>query len=1354
MSLSFTGFVDGLSASCITGWLYNTNDIKESFDVELWIDDVLITTQKANKYRKDLYNEGIGTGNYAFTINIPQSLFICYNSAIILKEKIYGYVIPWYKTLRKENKEGCEHFVSIIEKRLSELSQEEIILLLEKSKLFNSTWYLNTFNDVKKHSFFQKYPLHHFIENGWREGRNPSLAFDVEKYVLQSGLYQQENPINPLLHYYAIGQYLYPCVNSAPAARGRSFSEIQALIKAKRLFQKNYQTFLNVIEKSNLFTQNVYKPEEDKSFISSNICVSVIMPCYNREISIRYSIESVLAQTWKQFQLIIIDDESTDNSLSQIGRYLFDPRITLVRIKHSGVCAARNIGLSQAIGEYVAFLDSDNLWNPRFLETMLARMGKEGCLAAYSGIQRISNKKSDYFFRTYCYQALLQENFIDLNSILIKRELLKNISFDEIIYRLNDWDFILHIADRVSFHSYNFIGVAYYNTPDTNRISDIKYHQKNYIINKRIPFVNWDQLQLTATERVKGLISIIIPFYTGEELTLACLRSILIHTTDVPYELILVDNGSSQETRTAILNYIAGMNNIIYIQNTYNVHFALGCNLGAAVSSGEYLCFLNNDTVVTPFWLKKLFDTIDANPQIGFVNPVCLYPDNTLQYVGVAYSMFSKIPYHIYTNTGWNDWEKNSSLFLKSRPLSSGYGACLMERAHDFFLMKGFHSAFLNGSEETYHTLSLCSYLNKKGVLVTDSKIFHHESKTPGRGLAISHNVVTFYKLLGSNIPQPDDINIYASDGLFPVQYVMGIKTKNIGYQYPFVENVKLAPRSLLTKENLTILIVKPSGIGNMLWTMPLVVVLKKLFPQAKINILCFQQEAIIAAKEANEVIILERSKEPHLWLEKFEKLASTLHYDLVLLPPHTISPTTPGLNNISEYILYHPWIDWSVKHEIEHSMDLARILGYKGKTPIWKYPVPNTPWPEKQKKAIVIHIGASDSGHMQKKCWPLSKWAALIRLLAETDKIFLVTGPNETKQNQALIELLEENVRKKVHKHTSDLDTLALLLIHSKCLITIDGGIGHLANHLDVPLVMIFGPTSAVKGFPLHNRSKTKVLTPHERIWCAPCYPSTNKLNLCQHQTCLHSITISQVIHALNELGVHVIEKIKDTSCPICGGKKFSRGPFNRLSSTGMLPVCQTCGSFERHRGLYKVYSQILPLSWIRDSKALQLSNDVSVKDIPFKEIEISIYNGENSLDLMEIDRPNESYDWVICNHVLEHIPDAIKAMEELFRILKENGILQLTFPNPYLQLVTMDWGKADESKHGHWRSFGVDFFEKLYENIPKGIQFYSCVMIDPVTQSEDICYFATKDNIKQEYFENSYLFKKINSFNPVKNS
>lgn len=95
--------------------------------------------------------------------------------------------------------------------------------------------------------------------------------------------------------------------------------------------------------------------------------VSVIIPVYNVEKYIASTIKSVLAQTYQSFELLIIDDGSPDRSV-QICQQFDDPRIKIISQKNRGVAAARNTGISQAQGEYIAFLDADDLWLPEKLE--------------------------------------------------------------------------------------------------------------------------------------------------------------------------------------------------------------------------------------------------------------------------------------------------------------------------------------------------------------------------------------------------------------------------------------------------------------------------------------------------------------------------------------------------------------------------------------------------------------------------------------------------------------------------------------------------------------------------------------------------------------------------------------------------------------------------------------------------------------------------------------------------------------------------------------------------------------------------------------------------------------------------
>jgi teichuronic acid biosynthesis glycosyltransferase TuaG len=119
--------------------------------------------------------------------------------------------------------------------------------------------------------------------------------------------------------------------------------------------------------------------------------VSVIMPAYNAATTIRRSIDSVLAQTRRDLELIIVDDGSTDSTQALVEEYArADTRVRLHRqVTNAGVAAARNAGIERAQGEYVAFLDSDDWWHPRKLELQIEQMQASDARVSYCAYQRI-----------------------------------------------------------------------------------------------------------------------------------------------------------------------------------------------------------------------------------------------------------------------------------------------------------------------------------------------------------------------------------------------------------------------------------------------------------------------------------------------------------------------------------------------------------------------------------------------------------------------------------------------------------------------------------------------------------------------------------------------------------------------------------------------------------------------------------------------------------------------------------------------------------------------------------------------------------------------------------------------------
>ncbi|RAU36896.1 glycosyltransferase family 2 protein [Enterobacter sp. ECC-175] len=119
-------------------------------------------------------------------------------------------------------------------------------------------------------------------------------------------------------------------------------------------------------------------------------CVSVIMPAYNSGDYIAKSIDSVLAQTYENFELIVINDCSTDNTLNIIRTY-DDHRIIAINMTHnSGVAEARNEGIRRASGQFIAFLDSDDMWKPTKLQTQIDTLLRSNCHCCHTAYNRIT----------------------------------------------------------------------------------------------------------------------------------------------------------------------------------------------------------------------------------------------------------------------------------------------------------------------------------------------------------------------------------------------------------------------------------------------------------------------------------------------------------------------------------------------------------------------------------------------------------------------------------------------------------------------------------------------------------------------------------------------------------------------------------------------------------------------------------------------------------------------------------------------------------------------------------------------------------------------------------------------------
>tara|TARA_A100001015_G_scaffold199423_1_gene222636 strand:+ start:749 stop:1561 length:813 start_codon:yes stop_codon:yes gene_type:complete len=178
--------------------------------------------------------------------------------------------------------------------------------------------------------------------------------------------------------------------------------------------------------------------------------ISVVMPCYNCEKFIQAAIESVLNQTYRNLELIIVDDFSTDNSKSIITRFLAqDSRIKPVfKEINEGAAVSRNVALDLAQGNYIAFLDADDVWNANKLETQIYFMLKHDYGFVYSYYNVMSNAGQHCYTlkapMTVTRNKLLFSCFIGCSSVVITRSFLGRKRQRNIVCR-NDYMFWLDI---------------------------------------------------------------------------------------------------------------------------------------------------------------------------------------------------------------------------------------------------------------------------------------------------------------------------------------------------------------------------------------------------------------------------------------------------------------------------------------------------------------------------------------------------------------------------------------------------------------------------------------------------------------------------------------------------------------------------------------------------------------------------------------------------------------------------------------------------------------------------------------------------------------------------------------------
>ncbi len=369
--------------------------------------------------------------------------------------------------------------------------------------------------------------------------------------------------------------------------------------------------------------------------------VSIIMPAYNREDTISAAIASVLAQSYSHFELIIIDDGSSDNT-ADVVKSFDDERVRLIMGPgRSGVSEARNIGLRASKGELIAYLDSDNTWQPDYLIAMVAALHQTPhAQGAYSGQYLYRGKHPEPFAIRYASfnKGLLENrNYIDLNCFIHNKCVFnKTGMFDTRLKRFVDWDLILKISSDYTIISVPVLLSNYFYELAENAITndnslhgyiDIVREQHNtreFIKGRAL--LRFDQNEPTKYQlskpKLNQHITIVIPNYESLDDIQDCLNSIRRYYDKYQVDIIVVDNASAPEVRNYLSDTAVKKFGIKFIANDFNAGFTYAVNQGiAAAKLDSDIVLLNNDALLTRNSLLAMQKAAYQDMQIGLVVP-------------------------------------------------------------------------------------------------------------------------------------------------------------------------------------------------------------------------------------------------------------------------------------------------------------------------------------------------------------------------------------------------------------------------------------------------------------------------------------------------------------------------------------------------------------------------------------------------------------------------------------------------------------------------------------------------------------------------------------------------------------
>ena len=413
-----------------------------------------------------------------------------------------------------------------------------------------------------------------------------------------------------------------------------------------------------VLKKIELLKKKIEAVNEQYGIISAkepvneqSPLVSVIIPTYNRPDQLKEAIQSVLAQTYGNFEILVVNDAGVD--VSDNLRAFNDQRIKyFVHDENKGLAGARNTGLANSNGDYISFLDDDDIFYPNHLETLLNALLINGVDIVYADAYRCLQKKQEgkyveekkelqYSF-DYSQRLLLVMNIAPVQCFMFSRALLtEDVYFDESLTTHEDWDFWIQLSLKTDFLHIKEITSEYRHRQDgsnmvTTKLPDFLRTMK--IIFERYSVFTGDDVEVKGYQegRIREMeeqikvdlperaCSIVVVTYNSAGDISNCLKSVkpTLRRFD---EVIVVDNGSKDQTVRIVKEIAESDLRFRLIEAGKNLGFSEGTNTGIREARNPYIIMLNPDTMVTGDWINSMVNHLERDKSAGAAGPISNY---------------------------------------------------------------------------------------------------------------------------------------------------------------------------------------------------------------------------------------------------------------------------------------------------------------------------------------------------------------------------------------------------------------------------------------------------------------------------------------------------------------------------------------------------------------------------------------------------------------------------------------------------------------------------------------------------------------------------------------------------------